>query len=484
MLTNGLGPLRPARGGGSAAPAATGPPADPPGGNGGDLPTHAHEQAHGVARARGDAEGRPASGGVRERGGGGRRTNSTKAKLLIASLNMRGYGSESREHGSSKWMLLNQLVRVNRIAVLALQEAHMNEERLRTLNKIFGAFLEIVCSPDPENETGARGVAFVVNKRLIDTTGLTSTTVIPGRAMLLDLKWSETRRLRVLNVYGPNDASENAAFWDSLREARMPRLDIMAGDFNVVEDGIDRIPVRMDAPRAVKALADLVSWLNMSDGWREENPQLKGFTYMQPATGSQSRLDRIYIRKAMSKDANGWCLDESGIPTDHKMARVSLADYKAPYIGKGRWAMPTHLLNDDEMKKEMKRLGAELVRGINGLARRTPDNNPQTIYQKFKEQLTLAARNRAKEKIPRMQKRLDALKRDLHLLLNPTADADGGEPTEDRLLETTRSAAILQDRIAKLEIKRFGWTRRSTAVKHWAHSETMSKQWIRANTTR
>ncbi|EIW54961.1 DNase I-like protein, partial [Trametes versicolor FP-101664 SS1] len=313
-------------------------------------------------------------------------------------------------------MLLNQLVRVNKIAILALQEAHMNEERLNTLNKIFGAHLEIVCSPDPENETGARGVAFVINKRLINTANMTSTTIVPGRAMMLDLQWSEQRRLRLLNVYGPNDPSENAAFWDKLREARMPRLDVMAGDFNVVEDGLDRIPVRMDAPRAVKALADLVSWLSMLDGWRSENPQTKGFTFMQPSTGSQSRLDRIYIRKAMSRDANGWNLTESGIPTDHKMVLVSLADYKVPYIGKGRWAMPTHLLNDEQMKKEMKRLGAILIRDLGGLVRRTQNNNPQTMYQAFKDQLTLAARNRAKEKIPKMQKRLDALKKDLHIL--------------------------------------------------------------------
>ncbi|KAL1948369.1 hypothetical protein VTO73DRAFT_12444 [Trametes versicolor] len=314
---------------------------------------------------------------------------------------------------------------------------------------------------------------------------MSSTTIIPGRAMMLDVKWSEKRRLRILNVYGPNDPSENAAFWDRIRETRMPRLDIMTGDFNVVEDGLDRIPVRADAPRAANALANLVSWLNMLDGWRTENPQTKGFTFMQPSTGSQSRLDRIYIRKAMSNDANGWTLAEPGIPTDHKMALVALTDYKAPYIGKGRWSMPVHLLNDEQMKKEMKRLGAELVRDLGALVERSQSNNPQTIYQRFKEQLTLAARNRAKEKIPKMQKRLDALKRDLHMLLNPERDAEGGAgETTASSQETTRSAAILQDRIAKLEIKRFGWTRRDTAVKHWAHSETISKQWIRANTNR
>jgi hypothetical protein len=55
----------------------------------------------------------------------------------------------------------------------------------------------------------------------------------------------------------------------------------MLGDFNIVEDSIDRLPCHSDNHNAVEALQDLKTLLHLEEGWRKSNPNTKAFTYMQ-----------------------------------------------------------------------------------------------------------------------------------------------------------------------------------------------------------
>ncbi|OJT01831.1 Transposon TX1 uncharacterized 149 kDa protein [Trametes pubescens] len=234
----------------------------------------------------------------------------------------------------------------------------------------------------------------------------------------------------------------------------------------------------MEAVRVTEALGALLQRHRLEDGWRVRNPYTKAFSYMQGSTGAQSRLDQIYLPKKLQKDAEDWGYKESGLGTDHKIAMTSLANRAAPFMGKGRWSMPTHLLTDPEMKKTMRTLGSKLVAAIAGLRTRTSARNPQTLYQEFKDELTHAARERAKAKVPRLQKRLAKLRDDLAATLNPPA----GAPTSDEATEAkVRHAAILQQRIDVLEQKLFKGRRRMVASKHWVQSETMSKYWTKPN---
>ena len=57
----------------------------------------------------------------------------TKANIKVASLNIRG-----RFHnGIDKWFHINQLVRDDKIAILALQETHLNQEQTDSINIMF-----------------------------------------------------------------------------------------------------------------------------------------------------------------------------------------------------------------------------------------------------------------------------------------------------------------------------------------------------------
>lgn len=407
-----------------------------------------------------------------------RRKNRTKARIRVATLNMRGYGAVGDDGVSERWMFINQLARDEKIGLLALQETHLTSERVGVLNDLFGRHLRIYHSESVNHATGAGGVAFAVNKRLIDPEKCVVTEVQEGRALAIKFPWSTGRELCVVNVYGPNSSVENANFWKQIKTHCPVDVDILLGDFNVVEEGIDRIPVREETGSALIALQELLTNLRVEDGWRAQNPHDKAFTYMQKATGSQSRLDRIYVANALHQEADEWCIKESGLPTDHKLAMVSLANRNAPFMGRGRWSMPAHLLTDPQMVTTMRELGKKLVAEIAGCGPRSMEKNPQISYHKFKLALTSAARDRAKEKIPKLQKRLENLRRDLKDTLNPP------EPTTSDAVDPTgvqRHAAILQERVDDLEVKLFVHRRRTVASKHWVQSETMSKYWTRPN---
>ena len=65
-----------------------------------------------------------------------RQQKQTKAAIKIASINMRGYGHQNVLHRQNKWNHNNQVIREKRIAVLLVQEAHMDDERKNQVENI------------------------------------------------------------------------------------------------------------------------------------------------------------------------------------------------------------------------------------------------------------------------------------------------------------------------------------------------------------
>ncbi|KAJ7226555.1 hypothetical protein C8J57DRAFT_1034222, partial [Mycena rebaudengoi] len=95
-------------------------------------------------------------------------------------------------------------------------------------------------------------------------------------------------------------------------------------------EAIDRLPVHPDADEAVSALDELKSYLGLIDGWRNTYPTTRAYTYLQKATGSQSRIDRIYIRHTLFDQAYEWTIQAVGLITDHKMTSVRITTVLCP----------------------------------------------------------------------------------------------------------------------------------------------------------
>ncbi|KAI0349352.1 DNase I-like protein [Trametes cingulata] len=313
---------------------------------------------------------------------------------------MKGYGRPTQQGVSEKWLALNQVIKEHRLALLAIQEAHITEERLHALNTLFESQLRIIGSPDPRNQTGACGVAFAVSKRHLRERNVSVEILIPGRAILAVLPWSQERTIKILNVYAPNDARDNASFWDDLRRILIskPNLkpDVTLGDFNVVEGAMDRLPTREDPEAATTALGAMLNDLEQIDTWRRAHPHELQYTFLQRTPISQSRLDRIYVKRGLQPVIADWQCEPPGISTDHNLVSCSIANYHSPKVGKGRWAIPLWLLSDKDFAEKMKTLGGKLAEEMGTISERTKENNPQVLWNDFKKNLPQSLTNKSR----------------------------------------------------------------------------------------
>ena len=291
-------------------------------------------------------------------------------RMRITSLNIKG-----RMSGNiNKWQRIPQIMRDNRIGVMAIQEAHITNDVKTDFNNLFGNALLLIHSPNPETRI-ARGVAFVINKSLVRTDDIKLDTIVPGRALLLSTPWKNDTRLTFLNIYMPNAPVEAREFWTMVREGLRgispAKPDVMLGDFNIVEDALDRIPCSPGDPQSTERLRSIRNEFNLIDGWRVANPEGKGYTWMRESDRYQSRLDRIYIRQEMFNECTEWTISIPPIPTDHNIVSANIATSSDPTIGRGRWVIPTQLVKNKKTKPIIQQLGLklqrQLVSGLNSL---------------------------------------------------------------------------------------------------------------------
>ncbi|KAI0672125.1 Endonuclease/exonuclease/phosphatase [Trametes maxima] len=414
-------------------------------------------------------------------------TRHKGARFRIGTLNIKGFGGNNTNGIPDKWLYINQVIRDNKLAVLAIQETHLSKERTERLNRLFAASMEIISSPDPDRATGAKGVAFAINKKLLGDKKVQTHIEIEGRAMTLRYPWAPGKTITITNVYAPNRESENAEFWDVLRtkyeNAPRNKPEVLLGDFNIVENPMDRIPARQDARIATEALTKILGVLNVGDSWRLAHPHEKAYTFRQNNSDSQSRLDRIYLKSGLLSKTADWNITGPGPHSDHQLVTLSIANYHAPAIGKGRWSAPLSLLDDAKFATTMRELGMKLQEDINSAPPRSDDCNPQKSLETFKESLLKEARKRIKEWIPKLDKKILTLRAQVHDLLNPKENASSNTNRRDTEIprEDRETAALIQERIQNLEAKRFGQRRATTAAKNWAEGETLSKYWSRLN---
>ncbi|KAG1722167.1 uncharacterized protein EDB91DRAFT_1240241 [Suillus paluster] len=226
---------------------------------------------------------------------------------------------------------------------------------------------------DPTRPGNSAGVAFVLNKELTNTASAKMKTLIPGHAATLSLKWHNNENINILNVYAPNNTSEHPSFWEKVKtewqRCDIGQIDLMAA------------PTHLDNERAIDALRDLRSALNMQDTWRMSYPQHRIFMFSSNHN-TLSCLDRIFLSDKHTESLINWDSQICQIPTDHHMVTV-------------RWSWPMGIISDDTLQKNIITLGIETQQKIIENEQRNEDANPQIIWEKFKDDMiNLAKKNR------------------------------------------------------------------------------------------
>ncbi|KAF9554107.1 DNase I-like protein, partial [Agrocybe pediades] len=347
----------------------------------------------------------------------------TKAKIKIATLNIRGGGSAATR---PKWDHVNQLLRTKKIGILAIQESHLKDEDVNTLHEKFPTRLHILNNSDPD-QTAAKGVAIVINKSLLPWREATMIALIPGRASLLKIPWHNNETLTVLAVYAPNDSAENATFWSSLRtkfrEGRLGKPDVMLGDMNVVEEATDRLPARRDAPLPVTALGELKDYFRLTDGWRATNEHELGYSYTQSYTQSRSRIDRIYTTPTVLKNSQNWEINLTAIKTDHKLVSMEFSHPRSPHLGKGRWAIPLHCLKNRKLMQSFRDMGMQLEREVAAIPvdeSWETGRSVQKLLSEYKEKIVKAAKEYTRTAAPILEYQIEKAKKNLRAAMNET----------------------------------------------------------------
>ncbi|KAK0209796.1 hypothetical protein IW262DRAFT_1302064 [Armillaria fumosa] len=197
-----------------------------------------------------------------------------------------------KDHGSqnplwSKWADISKMMKDQKIGILTLQETHLSSNYVDEVWKFYGMRLEILFSADECNPTGKVGITIVLNKDLIQMDGVEVTNLIPGQAMLARIPWHGSGFFNWLAMYVLNDEQESKRMWNMLttkyKEQHIPCIDGMSGDFNLVEDAMDRLPTHDDLRTMVEAFAEFKNEMHLHNGWQTSNPNTKDFTFTQMA---------------------------------------------------------------------------------------------------------------------------------------------------------------------------------------------------------
>ncbi|KAH9176242.1 Endonuclease/exonuclease/phosphatase, partial [Lactarius sanguifluus] len=249
--------------------------------------------------------------------------------------------------------------------------------------------LTIINSQLEENPRTSVGVAFIINKDLVDANQINKHELIKGRAIAIKLTWKHKEMLLV-NVYALNNKHENQRFWETVDWERLShhlrKPDFILGDFNLMEEPIDQSPPKHDNAGAKNTLRDFRITTGILDQWRHAYPKAREFTYhaMIDNKPIKSHLDRIYVSKEKAKFTFNWLILPSSVPTDHWLVTVRYALKNSPYIGKGRWTTPLQILNDKTTMNHIEVRGLKLQEDIEQISIRTDQNNAQILWHKFK----------------------------------------------------------------------------------------------------
>ncbi len=289
-----------------------------------------------------------------------------KSALQIASLNLNGFGNLIRDHAENKWGRLYRVMAEHRVGVLCLQETHLTTERVAGIHKMFARRIKILHSENPEAPTQREGVAVVLNAKYVSTSDVKAREIVPGRAIQVSITCQGGDVRHLLCIYAPTSsgAAERSLFYGEVMKfyddhPECPKPHLMAGDFNNVEDTLDRLPMSSGRDQSVTALDELKIGLGLmlADGWRVTNPNKRAYTFHR-GTGSDatfSRLDRIYTTPEIFGKAREWTICEAGVKTDHSLVKVQLTAANAPIVGEGRPLFPIRLIKDRKLETRQRR---------------------------------------------------------------------------------------------------------------------------------
>lgn len=399
--------------------------------------------------------------------------------LKVATLNI--HGKEDKD-GNGKYRRLTTIMRKERIAILATQETRLNEEEVNRLERE-NPKIRIESNG---NSTSKEGVAFIMNEELLTKAIWNHTIVVPGRVSRLEIEWSAGNKLNIINIYMPNNTLHKIKFLENL----IPKLEelelqntIIMGDWNCVESDIDRYPCKRDDNRITNLITRMKTTLKVVDGWRINNPNEKSYSFFQEATGSSSRIDRIYMRETLSKQAYNWTISTSATLSDHEIVSVEIMKKHQPFVGKGLWRMREDIIQYKPFVVETAKIlkdTQDLLTGYEAecqgknettIIEMRKHNNPQIIWEETKIKLRKAAQQCNKER----NKQLNSKMKQIKDLLTKLENRRRRRTKDNAKIKKLREELRTESNRRTLDLQN------SAAARYRKYGESCTKYWFRLN---
>ncbi|KAF8266729.1 hypothetical protein EI94DRAFT_1534652, partial [Lactarius quietus] len=115
-----------------------------------------------------------------------------------------------------KWAEINAMMKNDRIAILVVQETHLDETNTQQLYQAFGKRLKIYNSQLKNRPRTSAGLTFIPNKNLIKTDQVATYKLIKGKALAVKYTWMDNKETLIINVYAPNRRSNHQQFWKNI----------------------------------------------------------------------------------------------------------------------------------------------------------------------------------------------------------------------------------------------------------------------------
>lgn len=263
------------------------------------------------------------------------------ANLTISSLNCQGLGDLQKRRD------VFHFLRKKSHNIYCLQDTHFNEKLEKYVASEWG--YQCVFASYQSN---ARGVAILFNNNFEFKINKVERDV-NGNFIVISLKTMD-REIILVSIYGPN--RDNPKFYESLKE-RINNYDsqnlLLVGDWNLVLDpylDYDNYS-NINNPKAKETVENMIIELNLTDVWRENNPQTKRFTWRRTSPLKQSRLDFFLLSEDLM-----WNFEDAdivpGYRSDHSMVILKLK-FGKDIKRNSFWKFNSTLLKDKQYVDEI-----------------------------------------------------------------------------------------------------------------------------------
>ena len=282
--------------------------------------------------------------------------------MKLLTWNVQGLGGPlHRRYRGRLRQALKPCLRDGPLDIMMVQEHHLNEKRIKSYGSFLPGNWEMIWSSAIGNSGTQGGVCMAIADKW-KTFIISQEVIVPGRAQYVVIHERQTT-WGYLNIYAPNHASARKQFWCDIAAA-VPQVDhwCMAGDFNMIEDPMDR-----KGGSSVTIFGEeLAAWerlclkLRILDVWFMPNVyRYNGslqFSRSDRRIGGAnlSRLDRFYVDDVVVPHGGSVNIMPGITFSDH--APVILVTFKRADETVARLKIPERILLDDKYDRQVREI--------------------------------------------------------------------------------------------------------------------------------